>query len=91
MYSAVLKPPPFEVNGIAVEVVAGAVGDGPGRSQIAEFGKVRPFLDVQFLDDFGNEEVQVGVALPVAVGDHIHGHPIHRDGHIRAVVGVKTA
>ena len=69
----------------------GVIGDGPGGSQIAEFGEVRPFLDIQALYDFGNEEVHVGVALPMTVGDHIHGYPIHRDGHVGAVVGVKTA
>ena len=62
-----------------------------GRGEVALVGEVRPLADADRADQFGNEEVQVRIALAVAMGAHVDRHAVDRDGEIGAVVEVEAA
>ncbi len=66
-------------------------GDGACGGEVALVGEVRSFADIDRPHQFRNQEIDVGIALPVAVGRHVDRHAVDADGEIRAVVQVKAA
>lgn len=85
-----IKLPGFEFQKTAVEGVAGLEIDPARRGQVALVGVVRAFVELHPFHQFGNHEVQIGVALSMGVRDHVDGHPIHTQTDVRAVVEVET-
>ena len=64
---------------------------GPAcRGKIALVGVVGPFLEIDPLDQFRDHEVQIGIALPVGVRNHVDGHTIQGKPDIGAVVEIET-
>ena len=74
-----------------IEAIAGDEVDGARGVEVALVGEVGPLGDLDRLQHFRNDEVQVGVALPVRVRGHVHRHAVDGDGHIGAVIGVEAA
>ena len=62
-----------------------------GRGKVAIFGKIGPLVDVKSFDRFGNNEVQVGIALPVRMGAQVNRHSIDKERHIGSVIRVESA
>lgn len=48
-------------------------------------------MELHRADEFGNEEVDVGIALAMAMGAHVGGHAVDGDGDVAAVVEVEAA
>ena len=65
--------------------------DGAGGGEIALIGEVGPLADIDRLDQFRNQEVDIGIALAVAVRRHVDRHAVDGDGKIRAVVEIEAA
>ena len=63
----------------------------PGTGEVAAGGLIGAFVEFDAADELGNEEIQVRVALAMAVTAHIHRHAVDACGEIRAVVEVKAA
>ena len=61
------------------------------RGEIAFVGEVRSLADIDRADQFGDQEIQVGIALPVRMGAHVDRHFVDRDGEIGAVVEIEAA
>ncbi len=63
----------------------------PHRGKVAFVGEIRSLADVDRADQFGDQEIQVGISLAVGVGAHIDRHAVDRDGEIGAVIEIETA
>jgi len=75
----------------AVEfTLVGDVG-GAGRGEVALVGEVRALAITNLLDQFRNQEIDVGVALAVGVRGHVDGNAVDARREIRAVVEVEAA
>lgn len=46
---------------------------------------------IDVVDELGDEEVEVGVALPVRVRRHVDGHPLETRLEVRAMIEVEAA
>ena len=64
---------------------------GARRGEVAFVGEIRAFADVDGADQFGNQEIEIGVALAVAVRAHVDGHAVDRDRQIGAVIEIHAA
>src|SRR5690606_33940181 len=64
---------------------------GAGGGKVAVLGGESALLIVDAADEFGDDEVGVGVALAVCVGAGVGGHAVHGDGEVGAVVDVEAA
>ena len=62
-----------------------------GSREVALFGKVGAFLVGNAVYEFGDDEVQIGVALAMRVRSHVDRHAGHRGGEIRPMVEVEAA
>ncbi len=62
-----------------------------GRGEVAFLGPVGALLYRHLLDQLGDQEVDVGIALTVAVGAHVDRHAVEPDGEVGAVVEVHAA
>ena len=51
----------------------------PCRGKVAIFRKIGPFVDIESLDGFGNNKIQVGVALPMGMGAQVDRHPVGKN------------
>ena len=60
------------------------------RGEIAFVGEVRPLADVDRTYQLRNQEIQVGVSLPVRVGAHVDRHTVDRNRQIGTVIQVKA-
>src|SRR5207244_8157118 len=60
------------------------------RGKVAVFRKIGPFIDIQSLDGFRNNKIEVGVALPVGMGTQIDRHPVGEEPDIGTVVGIES-
>ena len=60
-------------------------------AEVAELGVIdaEPVVDV--VDELGNEEVEIGVPLPVRVRGHVDRHALESRLEIRAVIEVEAA
>ena len=65
--------------------------EGPGTAEITHAGVVVSLLVIHLADQFGDNEVEVRVALAVRVADHVDGHTFEVRGEVRAVVHVEAA
>jgi len=61
------------------------------RGEIALVGEIMSLADVDRTDQFGNEEIQVGISLTVRVGAHIDRHLVDGDCEIGTVVEIEPA
>ena len=64
---------------------------GAGRAEVAVFRGVHALAVADAADQFGDEEVQVAVALAVGVGGHVHRHAVEEGGEVGAVVEIEAA
>ena len=62
-----------------------------GRREIAQLGEVRSLRILDAGDELRDQEVEIGIALAVRVGDHVHRRAIDRHGEIAAVIEVEAA
>ena len=65
--------------------------DGAGGAEVAHIGVVRTLADIHRLNQLRDQKVDIGVALPVAMGRHVDGHAVDPDREIGAVVKVEAA
>ena len=65
--------------------------DCPGGREIALRCIVGPLEIVGVVDEFGNDEIEVIIALPVPLGWQVHRYAIHRSCEVGAMVEVKAA
>ena len=65
--------------------------DRAGGAEVADVGEVRPLADIHRLDQLRDHEIDIGIALPVAMGRHVDGHAVDLDGEIGAVVEIEAA
>jgi hypothetical protein len=65
--------------------------DGAGRRKIALIGVIRALLVLDSIEQLGDHEVDVGVALAVAMRVHVHGNAIDAGGQVGAVIQVEAA
>jgi len=66
------------------------VGRPSGR-EVTDARIVRTFAVIETLDQGGEQEIEVGVTLAMAVGRHVHRQPIDPHGEVGAVVEVEAA
>ena len=77
---------------MAFEITRGGADfGGSGAGEVAAGGLIGAFAEFDVADELGNEEVEICVALAMAVTAHIHRHAVDACGEIRAVVEVKAA
>ena len=62
-----------------------------GGGEVALVREVRPLRELDAGDDLRNQEVDVGVALAVRVGRHVHRRAGHRHREVAAVIEVEAA
>jgi len=64
---------------------------GSGGGEIARVGVVRTLAIAETLDQLGDEEIQVPVALAVGVGGQVDRYTVDRGGEVRAVIEIEAA
>ena len=74
------------VQGVPVHDVG-----GPGRGEIAAVGEVRSLVVVDALHEFGDQEVDVAIALAVGIGRHVDRDAVDARCEVGAVIEVETA
>ena len=89
--AAVAKAAERQFGDILRQPVDGVDGNGTRGGEVALVGEVRPFADVHRLHQLRNQEIDIGIALPVAVGRHVDRHAVDADGQIGAVVEIEAA
>jgi hypothetical protein len=62
-----------------------------GIAEIAHVGKKGTLADIERIDGFRHQEVQVGIALAMGMGAHVDGHVVDGDREIGAVVEIEAA
>src|SRR5450631_2030331 len=65
-----------------------------GRSRAREIPHLcveRPFLVVDEVNQLGDHEVQVGVALSMGVRGQVDGHAVHGEGEVGAMIQIESA
>src|SRR4029077_8271266 len=65
--------------------------NGAGGAEVAHLCVVWTLADIYRLDQLRDQEVDICVALPVAMCRHVDGHSVNLDGEISAVVKVEAA
>ncbi len=76
---------------VLLNTVAQIDGKRAGIGEVSHVGEVRPFADIHATDCFRNEEVEIGVALPMGMGRQIDRHVVDERGHVGAVVEIVAA
>ena len=64
---------------------------GSGGGEIAHVGVVGTLAIAETLDQLGDEEIQVRVALAVGVGGQVDRYTVDRGGEVRAVIEIEAA
>ncbi len=64
---------------------------GSGRREVADVGVIRPLAELEYLDQLGNQQVDVEVALAVAMARQIEGYALERRREVGAVIEVEAA
>ena len=88
--SKVSNVPARGLDAAPPDPVAGAKCDGAGGGEVAVLREYGPFR-TSTRRRLGDDEVEVGVALAVAVGTMLTGTPSTEIGDVGAVVGVEAA
>jgi len=85
----VLAQAKFHKGGIQLALVidAGAAAGG----EVAILGAIDAFLVFDRADQFGNQEIEVHVALAVGMADHVDRHPHDQCREVAAMVEVEAA
>ena len=83
--------PPSTTTQRCIELVAIAHVDRAGGRKVAGLRVVRALAILDRFDELGNDEVDVRVALAVAVRRHVHGYAIDARREIRAVIEIEAA
>ena len=73
------------------ERVIGFECDRTCGGKISDIGEIRPFAKIDPLYRFGNDEIEIEIALPVSVRRHVDRHAVHEPGKIRAVIEIEPA
>jgi hypothetical protein len=60
-------------------------------SEVADIREIRALPIVQLLDHFGDQEIEVGVALAMSVADQVDRHPVDEGGEVGAVIEIEAA
>ena len=76
-------------DGVGNRLTGDIIG-GAGGCKITIFHMVGSFFHDNFLNGFGDNEIDIPVSLPVSVAAHINRHTIHVKGQVGAMIGVKT-
>ena len=63
----------------------------PAPEKSPTSGIKRPLLEVDLVDQLGDEEVEIRVALPVRVAGQVHRHTVDREREVGAVIEVEPA
>jgi hypothetical protein len=74
-----------------LDVVAQLQIERTGGGEVAVPREVGPLGDLDPLHQLGDHEVEIGVALPVAVADQVDRDAVHEHRHVGAVIGVEAA
>ena len=62
-----------------------------GVVEISDVGPIGTLADLQSADCFGDEKIEVGVALAMRVGGQIDRHVVPEGRHVGAVVEIVAA
>jgi hypothetical protein len=62
-----------------------------GRGKVSFAHVIEPLVEINVLDHFGLEKMQVCVSLAVGVADHVDGHAVDRYVDVGSVVEVKSS
>jgi hypothetical protein len=62
-----------------------------GGGKIADIGEVRTLAIVDPLDQFGDQEIEVEIALAMPVRRHVDRHAIDKAGEIGAMIEIEAA
>ena len=68
-----------------------SMSEAPAVEKSPYVGVVGTLLVVDALHELGNQEVQIGVALPMPVARKVDRHAVDRGGEIGAVIEIETA
>ena len=61
------------------------------RGKIAMFGRKRAFAVTHPGDDFGDQDIEIGITLTMTVARHVDRNPVDPDAEVRAMVEVEAA
>src|SRR5207237_5241927 len=64
---------------------------GTCRRKVSFVRVVRAFPIVNMVDQLGNQKIEVGVALAVAMARQIYRHAVHMHGEIGAVMQIEDS
>ncbi len=81
----------LHLRGALGRVIGHAEVHRAGGGEVARARRVRPLGRVERFDRLGDDEVQIGEALAVAVADHVDWRAVDGEGDVRPVVGVEAA
>ena len=81
-------------RGVGIVLVDGVAYDEVERArggEIAELDEVGPLEPFETLDGLGNQEMKIGVTLPVGVAAEVDGEAVDEERDVGAVIGVEPA
>src|SRR6185437_3191176 len=64
---------------------------GSCRCKIADLRQISAFDGLNTLNGFRNDEVQVGIPLPMRVCPQVDGHAVREECDIRSMIGIESA
>ena len=76
---------------VLLELVGIMKMHGRGRREVAFLRPIGPLARQQALGELGDQEIEIGIALPVRVRAQVDRHPVEPEGDIGAVVEVEAA
>jgi len=65
--------------------------DRSDRREVALIGEIGSLADVDRADQFGDQEIEIGITLAVRMGAHVHRHVVDGDREVGAVVEIEAA
>ena len=86
-----IELPAGQLHQALLDHLARSEADRPGRVEVAELGVIRAFVHVEAFDGLGNDEIEVGITLPVRMGAKIDRHAIGEERDIGAVIRIEAA
>ena len=81
----------FESRHRARQGIVVADVEGPGRSEIADVCEIRPLLEIDPLDQFGDDEVQICIPLPVRMAGHVDRDVVDAEREIGTMIQIESA
>ncbi len=80
----------FESYKVHGEFLKQPVARTSGGGKVSHACKERAFHVVSAFDEFGNQEVEIGITLTMRMGAQIHRHALNRNREIRPVIEVEA-